>query len=185
MADGWAVCLNLSTGSLFVPQQVHRVAVSHHVIQKKPPHSGLQPHSYFQPYSPSSWVLCPKCFALTQLARIRDRCCPHAIQSLVFSHIRASKASHTSLLALPTRAPFRCHSLVQNFVIRRATVARSSPFAHSLRTTVSTLGPSPSDIPTDIPTSHLPDIPTFRQFHTTPITPQCPCRHSNVVHTLE
>lgn len=100
--------VSVSTGSLFVhnsptAQQLHvfpvvyapyalyvLYATSIHLlfyqrIQKKPPHSGLHPHSHLQPYSPSSRVLHIECFALALLARIRDRCCPHAIQSLVFA----------------------------------------------------------------------------------------------------
>jgi len=87
MPDGWAVCVNVNCCQTYVqrPSSCHRRIRK----SKEAPHnSGL----HLQPYSPSGRVLCSRAshWHYCHLS-IRDRyyryyrCCPHAIQSLVFA----------------------------------------------------------------------------------------------------
>ena len=113
---------------LFVrPQHLHRPAIKQ--FKRSPPHSGLHPHSHLQPYSRilhRVWFYAPSAsqWHYWHASVIDAVLTPSSL--LVF----VRQASHSSLLALPTRAPFRYTHLSIFFVIRRATVARSSHSEH-------------------------------------------------------
>jgi len=87
MPDGWAVCVNVNCCQTYVqrPSSCHRRLRK----SKEAAHnSGL----HLQPYSPSGRVLCSRASHWHYChPSIRDRyyryyrCCPHAIQSLVFA----------------------------------------------------------------------------------------------------